>query len=103
MKYAFPGAGLGNEQICVRLHHLPQWLHLSVTPPIACRLFAPPHFNSDWEEIMRPKHKLMLIGITALMALPVAARAPGEFSPPARTFQFTYQVTLKDLPSGAQR
>jgi transglutaminase-like putative cysteine protease len=45
----------------------------------------------------------MLIGISALMALPVAARAPGEFSPPTRTFQFTYQVTLRDLPSGAQR
>jgi transglutaminase-like putative cysteine protease len=37
------------------------------------------------------------------MALPVVARAPGESSPPARTFLFTYQVTLKDIPAGAQR
>jgi transglutaminase-like putative cysteine protease len=37
------------------------------------------------------------------MALPLAARAPGEFSPPSRTFLFTYHVTLKDLPAGAQR
>ena len=37
------------------------------------------------------------------MALPVVARAAGEFSPPSRTFLFTYQVTLKDIPAGAQR
>ena len=45
----------------------------------------------------------MLLCIFALMALPVVARAPGEFSPPSRTFLFTYQVTLKDIPAGAQR
>ncbi len=49
---------------------------------------------------MRPKHKLMLCCVTALMALPVAA---GEFSPPARKFAFTYQVTIKDIPTRAQR
>jgi transglutaminase-like putative cysteine protease len=59
--------------------------------------------NSDLEETMKSQLKLMLFGISALMALPVAARAPGEFSPPSRTFIFTYQVTLKDIPAGAQR
>ena len=52
---------------------------------------------------MKPKHVLTLFCISALMALPVAARAPGEFSPSARTFLFTYQITLKDIPAGAQR
>ena len=52
---------------------------------------------------MKPKHALVLFCLSALMALPVVARAPGEFSPPSRTFLFTYQVTLKDLPAGAQR
>jgi transglutaminase-like putative cysteine protease len=52
---------------------------------------------------MKPRHSLLLLGISTLMALRVMAWAPGEFSPPARTFQFIYQVTLKDLPSGAQR
>ena len=52
---------------------------------------------------MKPKPTLMLLCLSALMALPVAARAPGEFSPPSRTFLFTYQVTLKDIPAGAQR
>src|SRR5208282_4922929 len=52
---------------------------------------------------MKPKHVLVLFCISALMALPVVARSPGEFSPPSRTFLFTYQVTLKDIPAGAQR
>jgi transglutaminase-like putative cysteine protease len=52
---------------------------------------------------MKPKQVLVLIGLSALMALAVRARMPGEFSPPARTFLFTYQVTLQDVPAGAQR
>jgi transglutaminase-like putative cysteine protease len=52
---------------------------------------------------MKPKHGLMLGCICAVMVVPVLARAPGEFSPPTRTFLFTYQVTLKDIPAGAQR
>jgi transglutaminase-like putative cysteine protease len=52
---------------------------------------------------MRPKLTLMLFCISALLALRLAGRAPGEFSPPSRTFLFTYQVTLKNLPAGAQR
>ena len=43
---------------------------------------------------MKTKHPLGLLFLLALMALPVVARAPGEFSPPSRTFLFTYQVTL---------
>jgi transglutaminase-like putative cysteine protease len=52
---------------------------------------------------MRLKLTLMLLCMLTLPALPVTPRAPGEFSPPARTFLFTYQVTLKNLPTGAQR
>ncbi len=52
---------------------------------------------------MKPQNSLLLFCISALMALPLAARTPGEFSPPSRTFRFTYQVTLKDLPPGSQR
>lgn len=52
---------------------------------------------------MKPKPTPALILIFALMAVPVVARAPGEFSPTSRTFLFTYQVTLKDIPATAQR
>ncbi len=52
---------------------------------------------------MKPKQAIALLCFSALMALPVVGRAPGEFSPPARTFQLTYQVTIKDIPAGAQR
>jgi transglutaminase-like putative cysteine protease len=45
----------------------------------------------------------MLLGISALMSLHVAARTAGEFPPPSRVFQFIYQVTLKDIPAAAQR
>jgi len=49
------------------------------------------------------QHSLMLFCLSALMALPMVARTPGEFSQPSRTFLFTYQVTLKDIPAGAER
>ncbi len=49
------------------------------------------------------KHRLGLLWFFTLMTLPVVARAAGEFSPPSRTFLFTYQVTLKGIPAGAQR
>ena len=52
---------------------------------------------------MTPKSVLTLLGISALAAISLAERTPGEFSPPSRTFLFTYQVTLKDLPRDAQR
>jgi len=49
------------------------------------------------------KHRLGLLWFLALMALPLMVRATGDFSPPSRTFLFTYQVTLKDIPAGAGR
>ncbi len=52
---------------------------------------------------MKPKPAYGFFCIFALMALLAVAGAPGEFSPPSRTFLFTYQVTLKDIPAGAQR
>lgn len=52
---------------------------------------------------MKPKPALVLFCLSALISLPLEAGAPGEFSPPSRTFLFTYQITLKDLPAGAQR
>jgi len=50
---------------------------------------------------MKPKPMLMLLCALAVIVPPLAGWRPGEFSPPARTFLFTYQVTLKDLPAGA--
>jgi transglutaminase-like putative cysteine protease len=52
---------------------------------------------------MKTKHPLGVLCFFALMALPMVGRTPGEFSPPSRTFLFTYQVTLRDIPAGAQR
>jgi transglutaminase-like putative cysteine protease len=52
---------------------------------------------------MKPNRMLLLSCLLALPGLPVAARTPGEFSPPSRTFLFTYQVNLKELPSDARR
>jgi hypothetical protein len=37
------------------------------------------------------------------MALPMVAQTQGGFSPPSRSFTFTYQVELKDVPAGAHR
>ena len=52
---------------------------------------------------MKPKWVLLLCGAAAALALPVMRGAPNEFSPPSRTFLFTYQVALKALPSGARQ
>lgn len=52
---------------------------------------------------MRPRHLLIFVGLSAFLTLTLLAGAPGEFSAASRTFLFTYQVTLKDLPAGAQR
>ena len=103
MGFSFLGAGLRNEQTCLRLRRLPQWLHLSVTPSIACRLPFPPKSNSDLGGNDEAKYSLGLFCLFALMTLPVVARAAEGFSPPSRTFLFTYQVTLKDIPAGARR
>ncbi len=52
---------------------------------------------------MTPKHALAFFCIMALLGLPLGARAPEELSPPARTFLLDYEITLKDLPTNAQR
>ncbi|MFZ0959793.1 MAG: transglutaminase domain-containing protein [Terriglobia bacterium] len=52
---------------------------------------------------MKTKHTLGVFCISGLMALLAMARTPGEFSPPSRTFLFTYHITLQDIPAGAQR
>jgi transglutaminase-like putative cysteine protease len=52
---------------------------------------------------MHPKSTLALILLSALLVLPIVAQPAGEFSPPSRTFRFTYQVTLKDIPAGSRR
>ena len=55
---------------------------------------------------MKRTHACMLSCLPVVLAflvLPGRAGAPGEFSAPSRTFTFTYQVTLKDIPAGSQR
>ncbi len=52
---------------------------------------------------MKTQQSLGLLFAFAVLTLPMAAEAPGEFSPPSRTFDLTYQVSLKDLPVGARR
>jgi transglutaminase-like putative cysteine protease len=53
--------------------------------------------------------KLRVLSSLLLLFLPVcqlAAQATSiaeKFSPPTRTFRFTYNVTVKDIPSGAKR
>jgi len=51
---------------------------------------------------MKPIQVLVAACIPTLLIVPVLMR-PSEFSPPSRTFLFTYQVTLKALPDGARR
>jgi transglutaminase-like putative cysteine protease len=57
----------------------------------------------------RPSVKLRVLWSLLMLVVPafhLAAQATsnGErFSPPARTFLFTYNVTVKDIPSGAKR
>ena len=52
---------------------------------------------------MKPKLIILLSGCAVLAGFAVMARTPSEFSPPSRTFLFTYQVTLKEIPAAAQR
>jgi transglutaminase-like putative cysteine protease len=51
---------------------------------------------------MKPRLVVMLSCLFALLSTPVTARTP-EFSPPARTFLFTYQLTLTDIPASARK
>lgn len=48
---------------------------------------------------MKPRFMLCLLMLLGL----AAAQGADRFSAPARTFLFTYQVTLKDLPDGTQQ
>jgi hypothetical protein len=52
---------------------------------------------------MRTIRGFALLCLSILLALPVAALAAGEFSAAARTFTFTYAVTLNDIPTGAHQ
>jgi len=52
---------------------------------------------------MKLPWRLVLSCICVLIVLSFVVGAPEEFSPPSRTFLFTYQVTLKDIPAGTQR
>ncbi len=52
---------------------------------------------------MKPNRVLLCLSLSVLLGLPVVARTPEEFSPPSRTFTFTYQVTLKAIPTDANR
>jgi hypothetical protein len=48
----------------------------------------------------------MAAGKISIQASYLAAQVPSnstQFSPPARTFRFTYNFTVKDMPSGAKR
>ncbi|MGD1157899.1 MAG: transglutaminase-like domain-containing protein [Terriglobia bacterium] len=52
---------------------------------------------------MKPNRVLLFSCVSTLLVMPVVAGAQSEFSPPSRTFLFTYQVTLKAIPTGAKR
>ncbi|HEX4784661.1 MAG TPA: transglutaminase-like domain-containing protein [Candidatus Sulfotelmatobacter sp.] len=46
----------------------------------------------------------LLLLVLAICQLPVqGASKPQKFSPPARTFRFTYNFTVKDIPADAKR
>lgn len=52
---------------------------------------------------MKPKRVLAVSSISTLLALSVVVSIPSEYSPPSRTFLFTYHVALKAIPTSAQR
>lgn len=51
---------------------------------------------------MKLKPVSILLFAMAVIAMSRAGAQPGDFSRPSRTFLFTYEVTLKELPAGAQ-
>ena len=51
---------------------------------------------------MKPNRVLVAAGVSILLVVPVLMRSR-EFSPPSRTFLFTYQTTLNAIPEGARR
>jgi transglutaminase-like putative cysteine protease len=46
---------------------------------------------------------LLLLFVTVSQLAAQTASNPKKFSPPTRTFRFTYNFTVKDIPSGAKR
>jgi transglutaminase-like putative cysteine protease len=52
---------------------------------------------------MKARHRRELLWLFVVMAMPAALRAAENFSPPSRTFQFAYEVTLKDIPAASRR
>ena len=52
---------------------------------------------------MKPKRILVVSCISTLLALSVVVSFPSEYSPPRRSFLFTFHVALKAIPSSAQR
>jgi transglutaminase-like putative cysteine protease len=52
---------------------------------------------------LRVLSSLLLLFFPACLLAAQAASKSGKFSPPTRTFRFTYNFTVKDIPSGTKR
>src|SRR5258708_35353910 len=52
---------------------------------------------------MRVPTSLLLLFLPECPLAPQATSNAQKFSPPTRTFRFTYSFTVKDIPSGAKR
>src|SRR5258708_14750488 len=52
---------------------------------------------------MRVPTSLLLLFLPECPLAPQATSNAQKFSPPTRTFRFTYNFTVKDIPSGAKR
>ena len=52
---------------------------------------------------LRVLSSLLLFSFAVCRLAAQATSNAGKFSPPARTFRFTYNFTVKDIPSGAKR
>ncbi len=52
---------------------------------------------------LRVFSSLLLLSFAACQLAAQAASNAQKFSPPARTFRFTYNFTVKDIPAGAKR
>jgi hypothetical protein len=54
---------------------------------------------------MRPRvlSSLLLLSFPVCQVASQATSNAQKFSPPTRTFRFTYNFTVKDIPSGAKR
>jgi transglutaminase-like putative cysteine protease len=53
--------------------------------------------------VLRLLSSLLLLFFPAHQLVAQATPGTQKFSPPARTFRFTYNFTVKDIPSGAKR